>query len=68
VTDDRRASERRPVLFAAGAGGMLALLLCAVVFWDVRWLLASAVAFVGTAVVAAVLDGVREQQRKDSDA
>jgi fatty acid desaturase len=68
VTDDRRASARHPVLFAAGAGGMLALLTFAVVFWDVWWLLASAVAFVGTAVVAAVLDGVRAQQRKDSDA
>jgi hypothetical protein len=58
-----RASERHPVLFAAGAGGMLACLFLAVVFWDVRWLLASAVAFVGTAVVAAVIDGIRQQQR-----
>ena len=57
-----RASERHPVLFAAGAGGMLALLFVAAVFWDVRWLIVSAVVFVGTAIVAAVLDGVRAQR------
>lgn len=68
VTDRQRASERHPVLFAAGAGGMLALLFVAAASWDLRWLLASAVVFVGTAIAGAALDAIREQQRKDSDA
>lgn len=62
MSGKQRASERHPVLFAAGAGGMLALLFVAAASWDVRWVLASAAVFVGTAIVAAVLDGVRAQR------
>jgi hypothetical protein len=67
VTDDRPASARYPVLAAIGVGALLLFLLPDPALWD-WWLLASAVAFVGTAIVGAVLDGIREQHRKDSDA
>jgi hypothetical protein len=61
VTDDRPASARYPVLAAIGVGALLLFLLPDPALWD-WWLLASA------AIVGAVLDGIREQHRKDSDA
>jgi hypothetical protein len=62
MTDKPHSSDEHPILFASGAGGLIGFLLIAIVFWDWRWLVVSVVAFIGSAVIAVILDNTRKDR------